>query len=354
MITDILAPDDVDLVLFHGSCFDGFTAAWCAWLSLGTKAEYVACYHGAPRPNVQGRKVLMVDFAYKRPILQEMFEEADRLLVLDHHKDKLEEWLPKGYTPATTPVFDVPICAVNGSSKAHLHFDMGHSGAMLSAKYFARSDQGKMLGLDTNLVVLYVEDRDLWRFNLPNSRAINEALKGIAFDFGEWTMFSRELHDETSRLRAGFDRVADRGAAMMAMTEQALSILEQTAVLSSLDGQPMWIVNAPYTIASELANRLAQRRDGPGVALAWRYDHAKRQIGVSLRSTAASGVDVCALAVARGGGGHERAAGFEITDAAIPWSVNAITFDTLSVAIQRTTPTTTCPPYPYRPGPAGA
>ena len=30
------------LVIYHGNCADGFSAAWCFWRKYGTGADYVA------------------------------------------------------------------------------------------------------------------------------------------------------------------------------------------------------------------------------------------------------------------------------------------------------------------------
>lgn len=35
------------LVIYHGNCADGFSAAWCFWRKYGTGADYVA---GAANP----------------------------------------------------------------------------------------------------------------------------------------------------------------------------------------------------------------------------------------------------------------------------------------------------------------
>lgn len=37
----MIKPEDIDLVIVHGHCPDGFGSAWAAWCALGDKAEYV-------------------------------------------------------------------------------------------------------------------------------------------------------------------------------------------------------------------------------------------------------------------------------------------------------------------------
>jgi hypothetical protein len=76
-----------DLVLYHANCLDGFTAAWCAWLSFGDSAEYRPVQYGPGQdlPDVTGRDVLIVDFSYPRDVLLEMASNAKSVTLLDHH-----------------------------------------------------------------------------------------------------------------------------------------------------------------------------------------------------------------------------------------------------------------------------
>src|SRR3989442_15683723 len=74
-----------DLVLYHADCTEGFGAAWAIWKRYPS-AESIPADHGLPPPvSCAGRRVVIVDFAYPRPILEEMAEEAMELQVLDHH-----------------------------------------------------------------------------------------------------------------------------------------------------------------------------------------------------------------------------------------------------------------------------
>ena len=60
------------LVIYHGNCADGFSAAWCFWRKYGEGADYVAGVYQQSPPDVAGRDVYLVDFSYKRDVLLEM------------------------------------------------------------------------------------------------------------------------------------------------------------------------------------------------------------------------------------------------------------------------------------------
>ena len=61
-------PRDVDLVIYHKNCTDGFGSAYAAWRLLGNRAEYIACAHGETPPDVRGKKVAICDFSFKNAV----------------------------------------------------------------------------------------------------------------------------------------------------------------------------------------------------------------------------------------------------------------------------------------------
>lgn len=75
-------------------------------------------------------------------------------------------------------------------------------------------------------------------------------------------------------------------------------------------GQDVPLVNAPQIDVSELGSCLA---NGEPFAVAW-WQRADGMFVYSLRSQEPSKVDVSAVAKAFGGGGHARAAGFQVRE----------------------------------------
>jgi len=53
--------------------------------------EFHAGVYQNPPPDVTGKDVILVDFSYKRPILDEMKSKAASILILDHHKTAMED-----------------------------------------------------------------------------------------------------------------------------------------------------------------------------------------------------------------------------------------------------------------------
>lgn len=80
----------MSMCIYHGNCADGFGAAWVVRKALG-EIEFYGAKHQEPPPDVTGKDVVIVDFSYKRPVLLEMAEEANSILIIDHHKSAVDE-----------------------------------------------------------------------------------------------------------------------------------------------------------------------------------------------------------------------------------------------------------------------
>ena len=132
------------LVLYHGSCPDGFCAAWVAHRALGDVELHPAKYGEAP-PNVMGRTVYVLDFSFPRAVLEDWHRRHANLVVLDHHKSVIKDLAGLPYVT----------------------LDVERSGARLTWDHFFPEGNRALPAL-----VAYVEDRDLWRWALPHTSAV--------------------------------------------------------------------------------------------------------------------------------------------------------------------------------------
>lgn len=258
------------LVIYHGQCLDGMTAAWAVKKALGG-GDYVAALHGDAPPDVAGRDVVIVDFSYRRPVMEEMAKTAKSLLVLDHHKSAQAD--------------------LEGLSFAK--FDMERSGAGMAWDWFHPGQRRPHL-------VDFVEDGDLWRHALPGAREFLLRLEVEEMSFEAWErvadMSGHELEAYIAQgevLRRAFDR------------EVAALLRDCYAV--TLDGESGLAVNATSKYTSELGHHLAVMSGSFGMV--WRQ--VEGNLKVSLRSS--GDYDVAHLAGKFGGGGHRNAASFRLS-----------------------------------------
>ena len=88
------------MVIYHHNCADGFAAAWCfhhhhkRQVAYRPYPEFVPGKYGTPPPDVTDRDVYLVDFSYRRPVVEDMLAQAHSVTLVDHHKSALDELAP--------------------------------------------------------------------------------------------------------------------------------------------------------------------------------------------------------------------------------------------------------------------
>ncbi|MBI2501483.1 MAG: phosphohydrolase [Deltaproteobacteria bacterium] len=268
-------------VLYHQGCDDGFGAAWAAWRKFGDKARYLPVRYQDQLPSdLSGQDVYLLDFSYPPDKMRELLKTARRVVAIDHHKT----------AKASTGMATESV------------FDLSHAGAVLAWKHFHP-------GVRVPRLLLHLEDRDLWRFDLRGTSQIRAVLRSHAEDFRTWSRLARKL--EESRSRAA---IVQEGAAILRYQEAVVDRMVASAQLVNFCGTPTLVVNSPV-LASEIGHALARRH--PPMGIIWSQNGAVRR--VDLRSE--GDFDVSTLAERFGGGGHKNAAGFSLsaTDP-FPWT----------------------------------
>lgn len=264
----------MSMCIYHGNCADGFGAAWVVRKALGD-IDFVGAKYQEPPPDVTGKDVVMVDFSYKRPVLLEMAEKANSILILDHHKTSAED------------LVDLP---ANVTAK----FDMNRSGAMLTWEHFFPGEAPPPL-------LLHIEDRDLWRFALQNTRQIQANVFSFPYDFQVW---------DTLMAAAPAALAAEGEAIERKHFKDIRELLGVTTREMVIGGHRVPVANLPYTMSSDAGHEMAKGR--PFAACYW--DTPEGRV-FSLRSND-EGVDVSEVAKQYGGGGHRNASGFKVSFAA--------------------------------------
>jgi hypothetical protein len=269
------------LAIVHGHCPDGFTAAWAIYKALGTNVDFIHADYGPgglPEEAVD-RHIIMADFAYHRPEMVALGRRNKSLLVLDHHKTAHEA--------LRDLEVDVP--------GVHVTFDMNRSGAAIAWDHYH--------GNRRPWLVDYVQDRDLWRWDLPESRAISSYIMMQPYTFEAW-----------DRLNAmDLAEVVPLGRVALEARNHYVEALKGASRRVHLGG-PFFsygevpVVNAPYYAISDLLSALCEENS---LALGW-FQRADGNFQFSLRSKGSA--DVSKIAEFYGGGGHVNAAGFEVTD----------------------------------------
>ena len=280
------------LIIYHDNCADGFGAAWAAYKKFGADgAEYLPMGYNDPRVKLEdnkldfpvpiaGRDVYILDFSFSPDIIDAMLIETATLTWIDHHKTAFEAF----NFNATKPVH------LNGfEMKLEIILDPNKSGCVLAWEHFHPNDKVPML-------LKYIEDRDLWRWQYTSTRDLATGLRSKPFSFNWFDTASENLA-----------AVIAKGESMNELFDQQLADITKKHMVVMINGNLGRAVNCTPQFSSEAGNILAKQSGTFGMT--WCVND-KGEVNVSLRSI--GDYDVSAIAKTFGGGGHRNAAGLKI------------------------------------------
>lgn len=274
------------LVIYHGECTDGLGAALAAMDAMPYDTEWIAAKPGWDilslyTGRIKGRRIYLLDYSFKRPVMEKLVELGAMVTVIDHHKT------------AEADLKDLVGCVCV--------FDMNHSGAVLSWKFFHPEDEVPEL-------FQYIETRDLWKFDLPYAPEVSTAIQSYGHNPKD-ACWDDMIHN----WRDWYPRLVQEGTAINRFRRAMIAVVQHTAELVDINGVQVLAVNAQF-LASEIGAWL--KKQNPVVCI-WYWDGKRQVYNMSLRS---DGVDVSAIAAKFGGGGHAAAAGFTCRE--LPWKTN--------------------------------
>ncbi len=275
------------VVIYHDQCRDGFGAAYAAWKKFGDDASYIPRKTQEPVPEgIEHKELYIVDYCYNKEQLEGLVAKNKSVVVIDHHKTSEE--------------------AVR--SFKHNVFDIEHSGAVLAWKYFHPH-------IEVPKLLLYIEDHDLWKFQMEHNREFGAALGEYTQDFETWDKLAENLSD-----RDDFSKFISHGATIAGFEDKLVDKLLSFKEKIVFEGNEMYAVNCSRIYRSIVANKLAQlNKDEGKLAMAIVYYRYDGRVHCSLRSL--DDVDVAAMAEKYGGGGHKNASSIRVeTFADLPFT----------------------------------
>jgi len=258
------------LIIYHANCHDGFGGAFAAWKKYGDGAEYFPARYGDIPPIIVGRDVIIIDFSYPAETLQKMQAKASSLIVLDHH---------------------IGAEADIKSIKNYV-YDINYSGAVLAWSYLFPDKP-------TPKLFLYLEQGDLYKFDLPRTLDIKTYIYALPMDFQLYEKLLEEFEDEKK-----LETFANKGAVFSEYRQIILEHIARKAGDVEFEGYRVLAVNAPHEFRSDLGNYLATKK--PPFGIVWYPE--KNDFSFSLRGTGS--VNLSEIAKKYGGGGHHNAASF--------------------------------------------
>lgn len=281
-----LSPEDVNFIVYHSECSDGFGAALCGYLTSKT----ITFYPGYFTPNRDDQKLmeqlekhkseskepinlLILDFSYSRDFMIKLSKFVDKLLLLDHHES------------AEKDIGDLDFC----------YFESNRSGCTLAWEYF-------MGNTDYPELLIRIEDRDLWRWQVPQNKEFTSAFYNLVpFDFGAYKSFI----DNPDLIR---DCISQGSALLKYISIQVEKKASTCETVMTKSGKTIGILNLTEN-GSECGEFLTVNK-GYDFCIVWNYNHKNNTIKGGIRSAQGTQNDCSKLGKMLGGGGHFNASGF--------------------------------------------
>jgi len=292
-----MAKSEDVVVVYHAPCLDGMASRYAAWKHFGNAATYMP---GKYEEDLdielfRDKQVFCVDFSHKAKVIANILTVCASYRVLDHHITGMEE-----IHKAIQLVIDDP----DRCSKLSFNYDPNKSGAGITWNAWNKGELPKVLQ--------HIQDRDLWKFDIENTKIVCCYMKSLNYDFKKWV---KAIEKEN------YLDIISKGTSIRKQEVDDITDLVRGVEMGQLFGYDIPVLtNCPKEYVSEACNRLltemyrkGQRCTHKEGKAFWPFTANRSWNGTgwlySLRSTD-EGVDVGALAKSQGGGGHRNASGF--------------------------------------------
>ncbi|XP_044477385.1 uncharacterized protein LOC123204670 [Mangifera indica] len=298
-------------VLYHCPCPDGAFAALAAHLYFAASSLPSLFFPNTVYSPITPQQLplheidhlYLLDFVGPPGFVQKIAPKVSRVVILDHHKTALE-------------------AAIEGDNVIKV-IDMEKSGATIAYDYFKEKilDKTVLSQLEyARLLFDYIEDGDLWKWKLQNSKAFSSGLKDLNIEYSfqqNPSLFQQLLSlDVESVIRQGMVSLSHKQELIEDMLDQSYEI----ALGSGAFGHCLAVdADSVAELRSELGNQLAIKSCNLNLrgigAVVYKVPELKNDklVKISLRSVESE--DTTPISQKFGGGGHRNASSFMLSTA---------------------------------------
>lgn len=290
-------------IIFHSGCLDGFSGFFVASNS-GRLSKNVFIYEDVPStkkipPKIDGKDIIIIDVAYKKEVLEQIFRLAKSVVFIDHHvsiKDDVLD-LQKKY---------------NTDNNIKIVYDEERCGSTLTWMYFYGRQKAP-------LFLKYVEDQDTGSWTDPNTKPFIFALKTY------YRLSTKPEHlSKWNKLlnKENVGRLIKRGNYMKQYNDYIVHLNVSKHTMELFPSKKIYSMNPSvfdkpgmYKVAvfcghncpsiTELASLALEKIPEADFCILWVYNLDNKKYVLSMRSRT---VDVSQICQILGGGGHKLAA----------------------------------------------
>jgi oligoribonuclease NrnB/cAMP/cGMP phosphodiesterase (DHH superfamily) len=274
-------------VLYHANCLDGMMSAAIVYKYLTEELKLPkddlrflpVKYQENPPILRPDSKVYIVDFSYPREVILDL-QSRHEVIIYDHHKTAQEQLL-----------------GIKGAL-----FDMDESGATLTWKQLFPNKP-------VPYTVQMIRDRDLWLWELPESKSFTEAVYNLLdMTVESWQRLLTTNSTNPYDFGVVISNLISQGDAIVAASNNQVKRQLENVYWAKLplhdDLIPM--INSGHLISETCQAMYTKFPEAPYVAM---WTMKGDLVYVSLRSSS-TGADVSQVAKVYGGGGHSKSSGF--------------------------------------------
>jgi oligoribonuclease NrnB/cAMP/cGMP phosphodiesterase (DHH superfamily) len=296
-----------DIIIYHKSCPDGIASAWIV-KQYNPNAIIISSDAGSEpilNTNLKNKRIIFVDVCPNNLYyLIKLSKETEYIMVIDHHIS-----LQKQLNNIKLP------------NNINIIFDIKNCACILTWEYFT-NNKTNILPHNTLLIdnipwfLKYIEDRDLWKLEMPNSQEVSLGL--LEGNYITIEGLTRLYHTEYDMI---YNKILEQGKIEIIIKEKLInnqikynSIPCKFKVLNK--EYLIWFFESNDNLRSDVGNKLLFTKitknninKFPDFVVSWRYSFINDQFWFSLRSHNES-VNVANIAQIFKGGGHRNAAGF--------------------------------------------
>jgi oligoribonuclease NrnB/cAMP/cGMP phosphodiesterase (DHH superfamily) len=292
------------ICFYHSPCGDGIVSAWLvkqAFPEIEFKGVWAGC-KDLKADDYVDTELMFVDLCPNQELLVNLLGNGCKVSIYDHHISSQRE--------------------IEGIEHPNLEvvFDMSRSGCQIVFDCITATEPG----IDRLWFVDYVGDRDLWKFEMPNSKLVTLGLfefeyltfegldklpKGPVYDPEVKKFIDEELLSKAQIIHEKHRRI---------MKYDGKKAIKATMKIGS-ETYNIWLGSTLPILTSDFGHYLYMRpfpddQGMPDFAVVWKYDMRRNIWKYSLRGGKRGdeeGIDLSKIASSCGGGGHKAASGFE-------------------------------------------
>lgn len=273
--------NQIDTVLYHNNCQDGFGSAWIVWRYLKTDATYmgIAPDRLPPISSFKNKYVVILDISLPASYLEEVKKTTKQVLLVDHHNTYADEL----------------------SNHSNAIFDMEHSSIYITWRIFFPDEKIPQF-------IRYIEDNDLGVYEIKKTEAFVSAL-GTKLPFHNIDFFK----NWNKLLNPAFvDELIEDGIKYQEYKNYLLKRNMHIAEPMKVSGYNILVANfGTVGLASDLGNKIAEQNPDYDFVLLWSWHSNHKEYSIMLRTRHSdTSIDLSHIAKIFGGGGHPRAARF--------------------------------------------